>query len=252
MAPLRTPLILAAAACLLGAAAAQDDGPGGDDPPPNFDMFNQNQVCETYSCPSPLVPLQKWPLSLTSTGCQMGGGGMGMMSAGGDDGYKNIDHCCHQKNACYQLCGSNKQACDKEMEKCMAKGCEELPDSKGKSDMSADEIKTEQDECNKMKGIVDLLGKLGGCREYDAFQRQNCDCIAKDKVKEKMERVLRNFYKKFSPEGIDKVPALVEKTSGKRAMFNKILNSLVAKYPAAVKKKTVSLEDMMKSQSSEL
>ena len=49
-----------------------------------------------------------------------------MMSMGNNDAYKHVEHCCHHKQACYQICGSNKQLCDKELEKCMDEGCTEL------------------------------------------------------------------------------------------------------------------------------
>ena len=63
----------------------------------------------------------------------------------------------------------------------------------------------------------------------------------KEKVEDKMERVFRNFYKKFNAEGVDKVKGLLEKAKGKRAVFNKILYSLVKKYPAAIKQKEVEM-----------
>jgi len=166
---------------------------------------------------------------------------------GGKSSYKHIEQCCHLKNACYQLCGSNKQTCDAEMEKCMEKNCKELPDSADEWDsMSGEEIKKEQDECGKMKSIVALLGNMGGCNEYDEHQRRTCECVDKDKVGDKMERVFRNFYKKFNPEGAEKVKGLVEKVQGKRSIFNKILYGLVKKYPAAIKKKELEMPDPMK------
>jgi len=38
---------------------------------------------------------------------------------------------------------------------------------------------------------------MSGCNEYDGQlqQRRVCECVEKDKLEEKMERVLRNFYK---------------------------------------------------------
>jgi hypothetical protein len=56
-----------------------------------------------------------------------------------------------------------------------------------------------------------------------------------------MERVIRNFYKKFNPEGISKVKGLVEKADGKRSIFNKILYGLVKKYPEAIKKRVLEM-----------
>lgn len=182
-----------------------------------------------------------------AAGCQSNNG-MGMMAMGGTNSYKHLEQCCHLKQACYQLCGSNKQACDAELDKCMEKSCTELSDltSDEASSLSADDKQKETEECNKMKGIVSLMNTIGGCNEYDMHQRRTCECIDKEKVVDKMERVLRNFYKKFNPDGVNKVKALVEKTDGKRAMFTKILYGLVKKYPDAIKKKVPDIIDPMK------
>lgn len=63
--------LLLALSCALfqGVANAQD---GGDDAPPDMGtMFGgPDQICTPYSCPKPYVPLAKWPLGITSTGCQ--------------------------------------------------------------------------------------------------------------------------------------------------------------------------------------
>lgn len=141
----------------------------------------------------------------------------------------------------------NKQSCDAELKNCMAKGCEELPGiPAGKLDsMSASNVEKEKEACDKTKGIVDLITNMGGCQEFESHQRAHCDCVEKDKLEGKMERVLRNFYKKFNPDGIDKVKGLVKKADGKRANFNKILYSLVKKYPDAIKKKKTDMQGMM-------
>lgn len=210
------------------------------------DLFGQqNQVCQSYSCPAPNVPINKWPLSITSTGCQ-GGGGMSMFSMGGSN-YKHIEHCCHMKNACYQLCGSEKKTCDIELKKCMERGCEDLSDltAEEKESMSEEDTKKEKEECGKMKGIVELIGNMGGCTEYDSHQRSHCECVDKDKQGDKMERVLRNFYRKFNPEAVDKVKGLLQRAGGKRSIFNKILHGLVKKHPEAIKKQELKMPDPM-------
>lgn len=233
--------------CSYNAQAADDDGEF--QLPKSFsknknDMFGtENQVCTTYSCPTPFVPVNKWPLGITSTGCESGGGVGNMMIMKGGKKYKHIEHCCHLKNACYQLCGSNKKTCDAELDKCMEKGCDTLSEysTTDLESMSDDDINKEKDECRSTKGIVALLGNISGCKEYDMHQRIVCECVDKEKVGEKMERVLRNFYKKYNPDGSSKVKGLLDKTAGKRSIFNKILYGLVKKYPDAIKKKELEM-----------
>ena len=227
------------------------NGDNTDDSKPHINpmdgMFGgQNQVCQSFSCPKPYVPVNKWPLSITSTGCQSTNGMV--MSMGGDDAYKHVEHCCHHKQACYQICGSNKQLCDKELEKCMDEGCTELPGltPEEASSMSEDDKQKETEECKKTTGIVKLLANMSGCNEYDGQQRRVCECVEKDKLEEKMERVLRNFYKKYNPDGIDKVKGLVSKANGKRPMFSKILYGLVKKYDGAIKKTKPETIDPLK------
>jgi len=129
----------------------------------------------------------------------------------------------------------------------MEESCKELPDSAASlNSMSEEEIRKEQEECGKMKSLILLLGNMGGCSERDAQQRRSCECVEKDKVGEKMERLLRNFYKKFNPEGMDKVEGLLKKVDGKRSIFNYILYGLVKKYPASIKKKVVEVPDPSK------
>ncbi|KAL3826877.1 hypothetical protein ACHAXA_000845 [Cyclostephanos tholiformis] len=242
--------ILLLVAVLAGAFfchANDDDGdmpstPGGTSSDSN-DIFGKDQVCPNFSsCPKPYVPISKWPLVITSTGCQSGGG-MGMMTLGGGDDYRHIEHCCHHKNACYQLCGSTKRTCDAELEKCMNLGCDTLHGySPAKlSSMTNEEIKKEKDGCMRTKSIVQMIGKFGGCKEFDMLQRSACECVDGDKVGEKMGRLFRSFYKKFNPEGVSKVKGLLEKANGKRSMYNKILYGLVKKYPDSIKKKVLEM-----------
>lgn len=122
----------------------------------------------------------------------------------------------------------------------MERNCKELPDG------VEEDVTKEQADCKQSKSIVQLISGMGGCNEYDGHQARVCECVPKDKVEDKMERVFRNFYKKFNAEGADKVKGLLEKAKGKRAVFNKILYSLVKKYPAAIKKKEVEMPDPMK------
>jgi len=200
----------------------------------------EDKVCPNYSsCPKPYVPISKWPLVIASTGCQSGSG-MGMMTIGGSNDYRHIEHCCHHKNACYQLCGSNKRACDVEMEKCMESGCDSLHGAELLS-MTDEEIEKEKEDCARTKSIVSLIGKFGGCNEFDNYQQRACECVDGGKVDEKMERLFRSFYKKFNPEGVSKVKGLLEKAGGKRSIYNKILYGLVKKYPDAIKKKVVEM-----------
>lgn len=153
---------------------------------------------------------------------------------------KHLEQCCHIKDACYQLCGLDKQTCDAELEKCMEKGCSELPDltSEELSLMTFDEKQKEIDECNKMKDMVVLNNNMGGCDEYEAEQERHCKCIDEGKVKLQIERILYSFHKKFNSDGIpDKVNELIDKADGNIATFTEILYGLVKKFDGTIRKR---------------
>lgn len=122
--------------------------------------------------------------------------------------FKHFEKCCDLQTMCYQVCGMTKEKCDADMEACMKNSCDELPglaaSYEEKQDLTEEEVAEESESCHKMVGLVKLIRGMNGCREYEMFQMRNCECVAKDKLVANMERVLRNFYKKYKPDGIGK------------------------------------------------
>lgn len=238
-------LLVLLAACLpVLAVDAQDDGGDADQAPPDLNgppgMGGGDQACVPFACASPYVPVNRWPLAIESPGCEQPGGTQSMFQAGQEDQMRHIEHCCDRKSACYQLCGSSKAACDAELQKCMERGCEELPalGIDDKEAMDEEELAEEKETCMRMKGLIKLMSDMGGggCAEFEFHQQSHCECVEKDKLEGAMEKVLRAFYKKFHPASVKKVEGLLEKAAGRRTVFNKILYTLVKKYPAAIKK----------------
>mmetsp|Transcript_50610 Transcript_50610/g.107808 ORF Transcript_50610/g.107808 Transcript_50610/m.107808 type:complete len:260 (-) Transcript_50610:44-823(-) len=218
---------------------------GGVDGSSIFDSYKKDHVCPSKSCASGYAPLQKWPLRIESTGCAA----LGRSKEWSDDDdkmvgeYRNAMGCCHARNACYQVCGSDKHACDAEFERCLERGCEELPDVERDEPLDGmyedfAHIEEERRECNEQKAFLVLLVQMGGCGAYDAHQHLSCGCVEKKKLDEGREKLLRSFYEEYNPDGVGKVKGLVEKARGKkRSAFGKILVGLVNKYPDAVKRK---------------
>lgn len=202
-------------------ATDDDAGGGGGGGGGGF----KDTVCADFRCSKGYAAVPKWPMPLHSKGCGGGMGGVSMFNMGGGlgGGDEAYEHCCHRKDACWQICGSNKQSCDREMEKCMDKACREITNDE------------ERRKCNDSKSLTKMMMSVGGCDEFKSHQSANCECAVKSKAFEKRKRVLRNFYKKFNPEGIDKVDALAAKAAVKVATFAGLLRSLVAKYPKAIK-----------------
>jgi len=74
------------------------------------------------------------------------------------------------------------------------------------------------------------------CQTFDAEQYSHCECVASEDVSGRRQDVLRKFYKKFSPESLDKVEGLAKKADTTRKMAN-LVGKLVKKYyPKTIQK----------------
>lgn len=179
------------------------------------DMMNKN--CPNFKCSAGYTPVPKSRTKFESTGCSTMGVGMVSMNAGGDgDEAAPYESCCHQWHACYQICGMAKKTCDDTFETCAKKACGE-----------------DDEKCNKDISLNLMMMKLAGCKKFDESQYQVCECAPKDKADSKREAAIRNFYKKNSPENVDKAKDLVAKaetTSKMAGLFQKLL----LKYPDAI------------------
>mmetsp|Transcript_100135 Transcript_100135/g.289121 ORF Transcript_100135/g.289121 Transcript_100135/m.289121 type:complete len:260 (-) Transcript_100135:477-1256(-) len=186
-------------------------------------MMNQN--CPNFKCSSGYTPVPKSRQKFESTGCSAMGGGAVMMNPG-DSGSneKPYEDCCHAWHACYQVCGVAKKTCDNTFEACAKEAC------------------GDDEKCTKDLELSSMMMKLTGCKPFDEAQYQACECVVNDKVPEKREAAIRNFYKKNSPENIDKAKSLVTKADTPSKLAGLFIK-LLSKYPDAIIKK----EDPMKS-----
>jgi len=189
----------------------------------------EGKVCPPFRCSKGQEPVPKWPLKMESTGCN-GMGGMAMFSpkAGADPTAK----CCDIRHACYQTCGTLKSYCDQEFLKCSKATCASIANEE------------ERKSCDSSASIHELMVKMDQCQRYDQDQYSRCECVDKSKAPAKRERLLRNFYKKFSPDSLDKVPALAKKVNNSSKMAGLLLK-LVKKYPQVIKKKKDPQQEMM-------
>ena len=152
------------------------------------------------------------------------GGGAVMMNPGADSATKPYESCCHQWHACYQICGTSKKTCDTTFESCAKDAC------------GAD------DKCIKDIELNTMMMQLGGCKKFDEAQYQACECAPADKVASKREAAIRNFYKKNSPDHVDKAKDLATKADSPSKLAG-LFKKLLLKYPEAI----VIKEDPMKS-----
>merc|ERR1719491_536639 len=148
---------------------------------------------------------------------------MMMMAGLGGGGQEPYARCCDLWHACYQTCGAAKKSCDDGFKACAAGRC------------------GGDDGCQKDADLKAMMLNLGGCQLYDQGQYGACECVKKDKVKEKRAAALRYFYKKFAPESVDKVEGLTKKIDS-NAKLAALFRKLHARYPKSVK---VEVDDEM-------
>ncbi len=199
------------------------------------------KICPKYNkCAKDEEPVPKWPLKLTSTGCNgLTGNGISMSSFGKFDHDLYHGGCCDNWNACIQVCGTLRAQCDILFEKCLEDSCNGIVDEEKKK-MCTGNIATKK-----------LLLQFSDCSAYEQAQNAGCECVKKTGAQEKRRRLLTNFYKKYNPEEVNKVENLLSKAdSGKK--LASLLLKLVAKYPKSVKRvkdpKEAMMEELLKNQ----
>ena len=214
-------LVVALFASTSSFASAQFEGFGGG---------REAKVCPPYRCKKDEEAVPKWPLKLESYGCS-GMGGMQIFSQA-QDSKSPHEVCCDLRSACLQTCGASKSFCDDEFLKCGTAACENLTDAE------------EKKSCESSASMNQILVQFDNCQKYDAAQSSHCECVPKAEVADKRERVLRAFYKKFSPEAVEKVPALAAKADTPAKMVGLLLR-LYKKYPTVIKKRKDPQQEAM-------
>jgi len=198
-----------------------------------FDM-DKGKKCPQFKCTAGMTPVPKTRLHFS------GEGGCSAMAVGNVKVDKKADDesddesddetkygsCCDEWHACYQVCGSLKNACDDAYKACYEDRC------------GGDE------KCNNSASMHSLLAGFGGCAKFDSAQLKACDCVANGKVEEKRKAVITRFYEKYvvvageqQPQKVvdeAKVAELVRKADTKTKMAH-LLNKLVTKYPNSIK-----------------
>lgn len=152
-----------------------------------------------------------------------------------------IAPCCDAYNACLQICGLSNVYCARAAETCFDATCEAL---KNNGNNNNSEL---HDACTKdivMKKLMVSFGSSGGCGSFAEGQKQNCRCVPKVNVVAQRTKTLRGFYKKFNPDQVDKVDALLAKATDAKK-FAGLLYKLVVKYPKAIKKVIDPQQQMM-------
>jgi len=143
------------------------------------------------------------------------------MSAPGSDANQVHESCCDKRTACLQICGNTKMNCDDEFQQCTKDVCSKADD---------------EEKCSQNINILSIMINFENCQTYDQLQYSHCNCVALEDVQEERQEILKKFYKKFSPDSVDKVEGLAKKADTTRKMAN-LMGKLVMKYyPETIQK----------------
>lgn len=160
-----------------------------------------------------------------------------MFNPGGASGDNDIAHCCDEYNACLGLCGSNQHLCDSIFKTCSETACAALSTN------------DRRDGCNKNLDTKNIIMSLGNCRDFEEGQRTGCECVKTSKAGKIRGEIIKKFYKKFNPDGMGKVDALIEKVTDSKK-FTALMLKLIKKYPKSIRKvvnqQNRRMEDLMK------
>jgi hypothetical protein len=204
-----------------------------DRQPPNLDDMMGGRSCPNFKCTGGLAVVPKSrAVKFDTYGCNAMGSGMMMYQMGSNDKDEEPHGiCCDQWHACYQVCGVSKASCDRTFSTCVETVC------------GTDET------CNKNAKVSHMSIQFGGCQKYDQAQYKSCECVPKEKAIDKRETVIRNFYKKFSPDSMDKAADLAKKADTASKMAS-LLRKLIKKYPESIQRKVdpkrKEMDDMMR------
>jgi hypothetical protein len=193
-------------------------------------MKDFDKACPKFKCAGGLTPVPKSRQKYESSGCGGMQGGAQMITISNDENEddKAFSPCCDQWHACYSVCGMSKKSCDDGYKTCWEKHC-------GKDE-----------ECQKDADMAGIFIKFGGCAKYDSSQYMACECVNPTKAEDKREAAIRGFYKKYSPENMDKVPELAANVKDSASKVAGLLNKLVIKYPGSIKRKVDPNQELYK------
>jgi len=172
-------------------------------------------ICPAFKCPKGEKPVGKPITEVVSYGCK--DSGMNIMNMANFDpsnpmagmnqqGGKNLNKCCIERDICKQTCGMTSKDCFDAFQKCQTKICKGDQNCNLQamiSEIGGDPFDNLSDEpLDKDKKYDPDAAK---CRGYGNAQAAVCQCVPDDEVTPAVEKNLKVFYEKYNPEKLDKV-----------------------------------------------
>jgi hypothetical protein len=157
----------------------------------NFFDPSSRKGCE-HVCPPEQVPFFRdevrhshstAPL-FTSNGCGSAGIRIGVE--------EHLTDCCHVHDACYSICGIQRNFCDEQFAKCLKRaGCKRLASKGGNA----------VERCESNVKMLSTGVSLFGCDAFRTTQMDMCSCFEPGRVHgELLEPMLKLMYQKAKVE----------------------------------------------------
>ena len=102
------------------------------------------------------------------------------------EGEEDFTFCCDRHDACYQICGIDKNFCESEFQKCLNHLCTRNFKKNDKCSGAA----------NAFVMGVQMFGQSG----FLESQESACQCVRTAEVRRHYEALLTSFYERFAPD----------------------------------------------------
>lgn len=100
-------------------------------------------------------------------------------------GEEDFTYCCDRHDACYATCGSSKEFCDNDFEKCMKGLC--------------NSIFSQNVACSNAASTYAMGTQMFGSNGFILSQQDYCICVDKSKVLDHYADYIDNFYQTYVP-----------------------------------------------------
>uniref|UniRef100_A0A0G4I0Z0 Phospholipase A2 domain-containing protein n=1 Tax=Chromera velia CCMP2878 TaxID=1169474 RepID=A0A0G4I0Z0_9ALVE len=133
------------------------------------------KICQLELCEGDDVALTKHKWNFTSGGC----GPTSLMKMKSKFPF---DSCCDLHAACYQVCGIDRQVCERTFKACLKKVCQQSGSRRA---------------CESETTIITMGSNMMGCDRFKDEQAESCECIAHKEAQGHLRTFIREFFERM-------------------------------------------------------
>mmetsp|Transcript_24048 Transcript_24048/g.54689 ORF Transcript_24048/g.54689 Transcript_24048/m.54689 type:complete len:122 (-) Transcript_24048:123-488(-) len=109
-------------------------------------------------------------------------------------------------------------------------------------------------KCQSSMQLSAMMVKMSPCEAFDDLQKENCQCVPKEKAQDAREQAIATFYDKYAGDienKQEKIMMLMAKTTTTGKMAS-LYSGLVEKYPSAIEQvpdeHAIMMQNLMKGE----